>query len=336
MVHVVLINYSKRPASLSLHSRWKNFVSFRGMAVADAASVRTVAVQLRALSSDEENQPIIARDEGCMRALCGFIVGEDIAVAAIAVAAIKNLASHPNNYHLLRSEEELVEGLKDLLLADDAERSLRQEIFDVLEELTDENDDAELDELEELETNSGLKDKSKASGLDGDPNLLSEPVTARLHIPGISEEVLCARVEQLIIRKRGVISVAFEIGAEVAVVYTKCPVDQLTSFLATMTGSNIDVLPESAEDGQDEDGEEDIAVNAEKEPTQPGYLDETGQRLRDVARRNVKKKHTITQGASSLHERLKAQREEESRRKARSNRLFDSIGRGMRSGWGMW
>lgn len=34
------------------------------MAVADAASVRTVAVQLRSLSADEENQPIIARDEG--------------------------------------------------------------------------------------------------------------------------------------------------------------------------------------------------------------------------------------------------------------------------------
>lgn len=34
------------------------------MAVADAASLRTVAVQLRSLSADEENQPIIAREEG--------------------------------------------------------------------------------------------------------------------------------------------------------------------------------------------------------------------------------------------------------------------------------
>lgn len=37
------------------------------MSVADAASLRTVAVQLRSLSADEENQPIIAREEGYVR-----------------------------------------------------------------------------------------------------------------------------------------------------------------------------------------------------------------------------------------------------------------------------
>jgi len=34
------------------------------MSVADAASLHTVAVQLKQLSADEENQPIIAREEG--------------------------------------------------------------------------------------------------------------------------------------------------------------------------------------------------------------------------------------------------------------------------------
>lgn len=130
-------------------------------------------------------------------------------------------------------------------------------------------------------------------------------------------------------------------GAEVAVVYTRLPADQVASFLTTMTGTKIELLPEEQEEEEEEEKDEEkdeYVQNADKENgnAQRGYLDENGQRLRDVARNNAKKKHTITQGASSLHERLKAQREEESRRKARANRLMDSIGRGMRSGWGMW
>lgn len=307
------------------------------MAVAEAASVRTVAVQLRSLSADEDNQPIIAREEGCMRALAGFVVGDDLEIAAIAVAAIKNLVSHPDNYKVLRMEDALLDGLKDLIIAEEADRSLRKDIFHILEELTDDNNDDEMDELDELENSAGLKEKLTHSGLDDDPNLLQEAVTARVLIPGITDEMFCMRVEQLVIRKRGVISVAFEMGAEVAVVYTRLPPDQLVSFLTTMTGTKIELLPEEKEDEEDEE-EEEYVQNANKENgnVQRGYLDENGQRLRDLARNNAKKKHTITQGASSLHERLKAQREEESRRKARANRLMDSIGRGMRTGWGMW
>lgn len=309
------------------------------MSVADAASVRTIAVQLRSLSADNDNQPIIAREDGCMRALVGFILADDVQVAAIAVSALKNLASHPDNFQVLRSEDDLLEGLRDLILSDDAERPLRQDIFDVLEELTDENIDAEMDQLDELEKSAGLKQAPASSALDDDPNFLKDPTTARLHIPGISDEIVCTRVEQLVIRKRGVISVSFEIGAEVAVVYTRLPPDQLASYVTTMTGTTVEVLPEQPDEEEEDEQpfhDRHNGGNKENGSAQPGYLDETGQRLRDVARTNAKKKHTISQGASSLHERLKAQREEESRRKARATRLMDSIGRGMRSGWGMW
>lgn len=311
------------------------------MAVADAASLRTVAVQLRSLSSDADNQPIIAREEGCMRALASFVAGDDIDVATIAVAALKNLASHADNFEVLRSEEALLEGLKDLFVADDACRDLRQDVFDILEELTDENDDDEMDELDELEKLAGLTEKQTA--FDEEPGLLKEPVTARLHIPGISDEVTCVRVEQLVIRQRGVISVVFEIGAEVAVVYTRMPGEELASYIRTMTGTSVEVMPDLPSDDEEEEPEaksdkELDADNAEKENGggQPGYLDQTGQTLRAVARKNAKKKNTISQGASSLTERLRVQREEESRKKARANRLMDSIGRGINSGWGLW
>ena len=306
------------------------------MAVADATSIRTVAVQLRALSADEENQPIIAREEGCLRALIGFLSCDDISVSTIAVAALKNLASHGDNYELLRSEETLVDGLKDLLVSPEANRELRQDIFDIIEELTDENDDEEMDELDELERAAGLKVVPPALI---EPGLLEQPIMVRLHIPGISDEVFCVRVEQLVIRKRGVISIAFEIGMEVAVVYSRLPAEDLASFVGTMTGTKVEIMPEEEEEEDEEEEEEVNSSNVDNKENgggQPGYLDQTGQRLRDVAKKNAKKKNTISQGASSLHERLKAQREEESRKKARANRLMDSIGRGMNSGWGLW
>lgn len=272
-----------------------------------------------------------------MRALASFVTGDDIDIATIAVAALKNLASHADNFEVLRSEEALLEGLKDLLVTDEASRDLRQDIFDILEELTDENDDDEMDELDELENAAGLKEKQPT--FDDEPGLLNEPVTARLHVPGISDEVTCVRVEQLVIRQRGVISVVFEIGAEVAVVYTRMPAEKLASFIGTMTGTNVEVMPDLPSDDEDEEPEaKSDAENADKENGggQPGYLDQTGQTLRAVARKNAKKKNTISQGASSLTERLRAQREEESRKKARANRLMDSIGRGINSGWGLW
>lgn len=273
-----------------------------------------------------------------MHALTGFVNSDDVDIASIAVAAVKNLASHGDNFSVLRLEEALMDGLKDLLLSDDADRDLRRDVFHILEELTDENNDDEMDELDELERKAGLVEKP--STVFDDPDLLTDPVTARLHVPGITDDVFCVRIEQLLIRKRGVISVVFEIGAEIAVVYTRAPPEELASFVSKMTGTPVELLPPEpeSEDEEEQPGIPGEQLSDEKENGggQPGYLDETGQRLQDVVRRNAKKKHTITQGASSLAERLKAQREEESRKKARANRLMDSIGRGFSSGWGLW
>jgi hypothetical protein len=315
------------------------------MAVADAASVRTVAVQLRSLSADEENQPIIAREDGCLRALISFVNGDDMDIVTIAVAAVKNLASHPDNFGLLRGETELIEGLKELLISDESDRDLKRDIFDILEELTDEKNDDEMDELDELEKQAGLVDSTQSTSYDNDPTLLAEPITTRLHIPNISDDVFCSRVEQLVIRKHGVISVVFEIGAEVAVIYARLASEELSSFMGKMTGANIEVMPNMPdEDESDDESDEQRNIKApssdpsgidkENGNVQPGYLDETGERFRDVAQKNAKKKNTISQGATSLAARLEAQRQEEARKKARANRLMDSIGRGFNSGWG--
>jgi hypothetical protein len=308
------------------------------MTTVDAASVRTVAVQLRALSADEDNQPIIAREDGCLRALISFVTGDDGAVAAIAVAALKNLAAHPDNYALFRAEDELLDGLKDLLVDPETEMDTRRDIFDILEELTDEEDDDEMDELDELEAKAGLTnddDGTASAADDNDPSLLPVPVTTRLHIPSLSDDVFCIRVEQLIIRKRGVISVVFEIGAELAVVYARLPSDELAAFITTMTGVEVDVLPPVAEEESDEE-EDDDSAEKENGSGQPGYLDETGERFRDVAKKNAKKKNNVSHGATSLAERLEAQRQEESKKKARADRLTGAIGRGFTSGWGLW
>lgn len=257
----------------------------------------------------------------CLHALTGFVTGDDIEVAVIAVTAVKNLASHADNFKVLRQEHELLDGLKDLLLSKESNNSLRKDIFGILEELTDDLNDYEMDELDELERKAGLAEK-KLHPLE-DPNFLKEPVSARLHIPGLSDEMLRVRVEQLLIRQSGVISVVFETGAELAVVFTRAPPETLVGFVSKLTGRAVELLqPEPDEDEDD--------VNLETAASGPGYLDENGQRLKDLKKANKKKKKTVTQGASSLSERLKKQREEESRKKARTNRLLGSIG------WALW
>lgn len=299
------------------------------MSAGDSGNLRTVAIQLRQLSSDEENQPIIAREDGCLHALTGFVTGDDVEVASIAVTTVKNLASHADNFRVLRQEHELMDGLKDLLLSDDIGDTLRRDIFSIIEELTDDLNDYEMDELDELERKSGLA-KAKPHPLD-DPSFLQQPIAARLHIPGLSDELMRVRVEQLLIRESGVISVAFEIGAELAVLFTRAQPETLADFVAKMTGTTVEVLPPQ----KDEDEEDEKENEADALPGKPGYLDETGQRIKDVAKKNKKKK-TVTQGASSLSDRLKKQREEETKKKARANRLLGSIGRGFNSGWGLW
>ena len=297
-------------------------------------NLRTVAIQLRQLSSDEENQPIIAREDGCLHALTGFVTGDDVEVATIAVTTVKNLASHADNFRVLRQEHELMDGLKDLLLSDDIGITLKRDVFGIIEELTDDLNDYEMDELDELERKAGLA-KAKPHPLD-DPAFLAQPVAARLHIPGLSDELTRVRVEQLLIRQSGVISVAFEIGAELAVLFTRAKPQELADFVAKMTGTTVEVLPPAEDDEDDEEDEkENEKSTTSGTPGKPGYLDETGQRIKDVAKKNKKKK-TVTQGASSLSDRLKKQREEESKKKARANRLLGSIGRGFNSGWGLW
>lgn len=291
------------------------------MAVADAASLRTVAVQLRSLSADPDSQPIIAREEGCLRALVSFVGSEDFEVARIAVGALKNLSSHPGNYDLLRSEYGFLDTLRDFVKSR-ADQEVRQQAFAILEELTDSDNDGEMDVLDFLEAVSGLREKETPT----ETETMKPLRTVRLGIPGISDEVACTRVEQLLVRKNGVISVVFEIGAEVALVFTRLPGADLAQFLSTMTGSKVEELPQQPMEGGPE---------KENEDQEPGYLDRNGQLVRNCASTNAKP-NTISQGASSLHERLRIQREEESRRKARASRLMSSIGRGLNSGWGLW
>jgi hypothetical protein len=105
-------------------------------------------------------------------------------------------------------------------------------------------------------------------------------------------------------------------------------------------------LPPQPEEDSDEDidgdgrgeavGGSHGAAEKENGSGQPGYLDETGDRFRDVAKKNAKKKNNVSHGATSLAARLEAQRQEESKKKARADRLTGAIGRGFTNGWGLW
>lgn len=75
---------------------------------------KSVAIQLRTLASDPENQQYIVREGGCMKGLMGFLRSGSEEVLIISLQALEFLSSHPNNKELLSKEPGLLTKLAEL------------------------------------------------------------------------------------------------------------------------------------------------------------------------------------------------------------------------------
>lgn len=154
------------------------------------------------------------------------MAGADVASVGTITIQPSSLSSDYENQPTIVREEGLMDALKDFLVTDESDRSLRQDMFDIIEELTDGNKVQEIDKLDELEAKAGLKIQPQGWSSDGDPALLTDPVTACLHVPGINNNIFGLRFEQIIAGKCGIISgMSDHVHAQV------CQV-QLQSFLA--------------------------------------------------------------------------------------------------------
>jgi hypothetical protein len=72
---------------------------------------KAVALQLRTLAADPENQAYIVNERSCMKGLMSFMDSTDSAVLLISLQALNFLSSHPKNQEQLSKEPGLLSKL---------------------------------------------------------------------------------------------------------------------------------------------------------------------------------------------------------------------------------
>ncbi|EME27664.1 hypothetical protein Gasu2_18060 [Galdieria sulphuraria] len=324
-------------------------------------SIRNVAVQLRSLSADTENQPIIAREEGCMAALVGFIEGNDSEIVRIAVEAILDLTSHPDNAEVMKSERGLVSALKALVTDfDRADIGTRQSAHACLVNLLVRNSKESqafiAEELASLANKGGLGGKEafdsslstvlkpKAQNCLSEQNhadlvdvpFLPQTLTIRLYVRNVSDEDVQYRVERLLVMTRGVVSVSFEIGTETVIVRSRIAAEYVRKAIELRGGFPAEIIDEEVyieKENNQLRSNEALYISSDG----PKYLDEMPSRSRlSWSWQRGDKIIVPGNGGVTLAERLEAQRKEEAKKRARATRLVNRIGKSFVSGFGFW
>mmetsp|Transcript_3315 Transcript_3315/g.15672 ORF Transcript_3315/g.15672 Transcript_3315/m.15672 type:complete len:206 (+) Transcript_3315:242-859(+) len=202
----------------------------------DAASLKTVAVQLRSLAADKDNQPIIARDEGCMSALSTFIASEDVNVCQIAVGAVILLASHADNREILRNDFSIWDNLHDLVADTDKEDSVRRDALGIMRKVLGDHERDDMEELADLELRVGLREDIGKGVSDKDYAVVKEPINVRIHVPGLSDAGFLSDFEHRLIRSKGIVSASYEMGAEVVIVFAKVSAHDVAEIVRQISG----------------------------------------------------------------------------------------------------
>eukprot|EP00188_Purpureofilum_apyrenoidigerum_P001394 Plantae.Rhodophyta-Purpureofilum_apyrenoidigerum.ctg1764.p1 GENE.Plantae.Rhodophyta-Purpureofilum_apyrenoidigerum.ctg1764~~Plantae.Rhodophyta-Purpureofilum_apyrenoidigerum.ctg1764.p1 ORF type:complete len:321 (-),score=88.69 Plantae.Rhodophyta-Purpureofilum_apyrenoidigerum.ctg1764:1832-2734(-) len=297
----------------------------------DAASLKTVAVQLRALAADRDNQPIIARDEGCMSALASFVQSEDVSVCSVAVQALLHLSSHGDNKEIVRNDFGVWENLTALVEKQGVDINLRREAVKVMKNVVNDDEEEELEDIKDLERRAGLRLESTKVVNEASYDLLKDPATVRVHVHGLSDADFLDDFEHRVIRTRGVLSVSYEMGAEVVIIFCRISRDDVQKVLSQIAGKEVEVL----EDQQEEEEEENKDDENLKKEDENGYIDQDRLRFKKNAEK-LKRTSVAQTGYTSLAQRLEKERQQAEREKARSERMLGRIGRGFTSGWGFW
>mmetsp|Transcript_1745 Transcript_1745/g.5291 ORF Transcript_1745/g.5291 Transcript_1745/m.5291 type:complete len:305 (-) Transcript_1745:2078-2992(-) len=301
----------------------------------DAASLKTVAVQLRALAADRDNQPIIARDEGCMSALASFVQSDDSSVCSVAVQALLHLSSHGDNKEIIRNDFGVWDNLTALVEKQDVDIGLRREAVKILKNVIDDGEEEELEDIKDLERRAGLRLETTKMAAEATYDLLKDPITVRIHVHGLSDADFLDDFEHRLIRTRGVLSVSYEMGAEVVIIFCRIARDDVQKILAQIAGKEVEVLEDRQEEEEEEEEEENRAGENNSKEDENGYVDQD--RLRFKKNTEKLKRTSVAQtGYTSLAQRLEQERQQAAREKARSERMLGRIGRGFTSGWGFW
>lgn len=89
--------------------------AYVGKAHSTGLDPEPVALKLRALASDPDNQSYLAREKGCMSGLISFLASPlEHRVALVAAQAVHFLSTNPSNKEVLSSNKRLRVRLKRL------------------------------------------------------------------------------------------------------------------------------------------------------------------------------------------------------------------------------
>lgn len=205
---------------------------------------KTVALQLRTLASDPDNQTYIVREKGCMKGLMGFLDSPNDEVKIISLQALKFLSSHPSNKELLAKDTTLLGKL--INFSDDDNEHINTISNDILENLED--------------YINGSSTKKAAPQAEAVPK--KAPVSSfkprylygiPLQVEGLISKASCDRVEKQLLGTQGVVSITVEQDIGQVTVYTRAAeADIVDSLVAAVKNAGFRAVP-----GQ---GQKDVSI----------------------------------------------------------------------------
>ena len=283
-------------------------------------STNQIVQRLLILASDPDNQLFITKEKGCLTGLTSYLVDDDAEVVKKAVEAISLLSSNKKARRTLAEHEGLVKNLTTLISSTDATiQKFAISASKSLEKYTkstpsynNENNNSEninsLNDDSHKKAGKSKKKKSKKKKLK----------TYKLKVKDLDNDEICSRVEQGIIRIRGIISLTLDQNKRRVIVTSKMQKDEILPIMTEVIESCGTVV---------------ILKKKKKVEEASGYCDDEEQE--DVFGEGVLSRF----GSQTLQSRLAAQRQKEEKRKLEESnvsRLAQAAGGAARWGMGLF
>jgi len=154
---------------------------------------KAVALQLRKLASDPDNQTYIVREKGCMKGLLSFLDSPNPEVVMLSLQALQFLASHPSNPELLSKEPGLVAKLVNFV--DSENETIKTTASSTLDYLHS--------------AVNGKDDEAKKTPMIVAPPVHGYLCTVPLRIVEARTDMQTIRIQKALITVKGVVSVTF-------------------------------------------------------------------------------------------------------------------------------
>lgn len=202
--------------------------------------VKSVALQLRKLASDPDNQVYIVNEKGCMKGLMGFLDNRDPEVICISLQALQFLSSHPLNKEPLSKVEGLLPKLVNL--KDFDEENIKKQSHAILDNLQEfVNSSKKVSSIPTKAPQSTVSQKAipgfTPTYLYNVPLQIKEKVTPlQMHV-----------IERAVLVVKGVVSVT--VNRNELTVYSRAQDKDIVQYLvAAVKGAGFTAIPGQGQD----------------------------------------------------------------------------------------